>query len=245
MAKKFSAEQHDQEPATALQAKKKPIILNGKTFYQELVEKSLEQGARKDYPQQPFLYGYEVIHFQGTRYASQMPLTEGQKALVEQFVGRPWNPRRYLRRLKSLLVQRCNVQNPDGLVWDDILTHIVVYLQEQQRVPTDLKARVSETQQPTDAGGQDNNKHSVDFTSVCWEGKEYQFKKTQARCVGLLWDNLTLSEKTIGEKIESDADHFRLQHVFRSTRGKGMHPAWGKMIVRRGKGIFGLNRPAQ
>ena len=35
---------------------------------------------------------------------------------------------KYLRILKSLLVQRCNVQNPYELDWDDILAHIEVSL---------------------------------------------------------------------------------------------------------------------
>ncbi len=91
----------------------------------------------------------------------------------------------------------------------------------------------------------EENIHSADFTSVIWNGTNYQFNKTQAECVKLLWQEykkgaLTLSEKTIGEEIGSDADNFRLIHVFRNHKSKGLHPAWGRMIVKRSKGIYGL-----
>jgi hypothetical protein len=108
------------------------------------------------------------------------------------------------------------------------------------------QAVIAAKTKPTEGNGVETaDTHSEDFTSVRWNGKQYQFNKTQARCIELLWNNDSLSEKTIGEKIESAADNFRLMHVFRNRRGKGMNPAWGKMIVKYGKGIFGLNRPAQ
>ncbi len=77
--------------------------------------------------------------------------------------------------------------------------------------------------------------HSEDFLSVIWYGKEYDFNKTQAQCVSLLWNNGRLSEKTIGEKIGSVSDNYRLVHTFRK------HPAWDKMIVSDGKGIYKLS----
>jgi hypothetical protein len=120
--------------------KKKVITLTGKAAELAFIEHSLECGGRKVYPQQPFLYGYCVISFESpVKYASRVPLAEDEKALVERFAGCGWRPTKgYLRLVKSLLIQRCNVQNPDGLVWDDILTHITVYLEEQQKVPGDL-----------------------------------------------------------------------------------------------------------
>jgi hypothetical protein len=68
----------------------------------------------------------------------------------------------------------------------------------------------------------------------------------------LLWaewekGDFTLSEKTIGEKIISANDNYRLRHTFRvvatAKKGRGkvtMHPAWGTMIVAGGKGLFRL-----
>jgi len=93
--------------------------------------------------------------------------------------------------------------------------------------------------------------HSDDFTSVNWFGTPYTFAKgLQAEAVRVLWearDNGTprLSEKTIGDKIGSANDQFRLEHVFKPTnkrtRKREAHPAWGTMIKRAGKGIFALS----
>ncbi|MHB1157675.1 MAG: hypothetical protein ACYC26_12680 [Phycisphaerales bacterium] len=98
------------------------------------------------------------------------------------------------------------------------------------------------------AGGKEKATHSEDFTSVEWFGTRYDFAKgNQAESVRVLWTEWekgghSLSEKTIGEKIESSAEHFRLVHVFRSKDNK-MHSAWGTMIVSSGKGVFSLNSP--
>lgn len=84
--------------------------------------------------------------------------------------------------------------------------------------------------------------HSTDFTSVIWFGRPFEFEKgQQAKSVGLLWAEwekgpLTLSEKTIGEKIGSSNGQFRLAHVFRG------HPAWGTMIQRKRKGVYALQQ---
>jgi len=96
----------------------------------------------------------------------------------------------------------------------------------------------------------DNEKkleYSEDFTSVNWFGQKYQFNKTQALCVQILWGEWNnnkefgLSEKTICEKIGSAADNYKLKHTFRSR--DGLHPAWGTMIQACGKGIFRLVEP--
>ena len=86
--------------------------------------------------------------------------------------------------------------------------------------------------------------HSGDFTSVIWYGKKYSFTKTQAECIKYLWEEwekggLSLSEKTIGELIDSASDNYRLMHTF----NRGKHPAWGSMITSVGKGIFALRKP--
>jgi hypothetical protein len=95
--------------------------------------------------------------------------------------------------------------------------------------------------------------HNEDFTSVRWYGVPYPFSKgRQADSVRVLWEawekkTPRLSEKAIGEKIESSSDRFRLYHVFNpkdSKSGKRKpHPAWGTMIIRVGKGIFALSPP--
>jgi hypothetical protein len=80
--------------------------------------------------------------------------------------------------------------------------------------------------------------HSEDFTFVNWFGESYRFDDgQQAKAVGLLWaewekGGLGLSEKTIGERIGSGANNYRLVHTFRKTadRNASMHPAWGGMI---------------
>lgn len=90
--------------------------------------------------------------------------------------------------------------------------------------------------------------HSEDYSSVVWFGKTYNFTKTQALCVKHLWseweksEGLSLSEKTIGEKIGSAADNYKLKHTFRVKRNNKscQHPAWEKMIVSSGKGLFCL-----
>lgn len=104
-----------------------------------------------------------------------------------------------------------------------------------------------------EAVGLDNDnacKHSEDYTSVTWYGQEFGFNKTQAECVRLLWEawkqgTPRLSEKTIGERIGSSADGYRLRHTFRQTKdGKTkMHPAWENMIQPAGRGVFQLVRP--
>jgi len=81
-------------------------------------------------------------------------------------------------------------------------------------------------------------RHSEDFTSFTWNGKDFQFNKTQAACVKELAKG-SLSEKTIGERIGTTSDRYRLAHTFRS-KTKGVHPAWGTLIVACGKGIFQL-----
>lgn len=86
--------------------------------------------------------------------------------------------------------------------------------------------------------------HSIDFTSVIWYGTKYSFTKTQAECLKHLWKawemgGLSLSEKTIGDRIASVSENYRLVHTF----DRGKHPAWGKMIISVGKGIFALRKP--
>jgi len=99
----------------------------------------------------------------------------------------------------------------------------------------------------------DPTTHSPDFTSVDWFGKRYNFSKgNQAQAVRVLWDAWThgehsLSQETVGARIESSADRFEMRKTFRRRKanGKGYepHPAWGTMIQQDGKGCFRLARP--
>ena len=86
--------------------------------------------------------------------------------------------------------------------------------------------------------------HSADFTAVKWKGIKYEFSKAQATAVEMLWQEwekggLSLSEKTIGERIGTSNDNYRLTHTFRV--GRKMHPAWKTMIVSSGQGKFRLS----
>jgi hypothetical protein len=89
--------------------------------------------------------------------------------------------------------------------------------------------------------------HSDDFTSVNWFGTVYHFNTTQADCIRLLWaewerGGFGLSEMTIGDKIGSVSDRYRLAHTFRAKKG-GCHPAWGTMIRKAGRGVYRLYPP--
>jgi hypothetical protein len=116
-----------------------------------------------------------------------------------------------------------------------------------RRVIVTVKARLQELD------GDAAPTHSADFTSVNWFGTKYQFVRgQQAESVRVLWnawENKTpsLSEKTIGEEICSVNDRFRLEHVFNPTKKKTSkrqpHPAWGKMIIRVGQGVYALSPP--
>ena len=91
--------------------------------------------------------------------------------------------------------------------------------------------------------------HSPDFTSVVWFGTPFKFAKgQQAESIKLLWEawevgEHSLSQATIGDRICSESDKFRLAHVFRDRKTGGYHPAWKTMIQPAGKGCFRLVEP--
>jgi len=106
---------------------------------EDFIEKKLmDLGVRAVYPNQPFKYGYKRFylnkkHLIKNPIGVRAPLTDEQLKIVAEFVSLARleqcnSDTKYLRILKSLLVQRCNVQNPDELDWDDILAHIEVFL---------------------------------------------------------------------------------------------------------------------
>ena len=85
--------------------------------------------------------------------------------------------------------------------------------------------------------------HSEDFSFVNWYGAEYEFNSSQARVIEMLWNEwkrhgLGLNEATIGDRLGSTAEHFRLKHTFRA-KGR-QHPAWDAMIHRSGSARYRL-----
>ena len=100
----------------------------------------------------------------------------------------------------------------------------------------------SQKSKPQGKDRQSKNWHNDDFTEVVWNGKKYKFgKPQQSLSVKYLWNNKRAREKSIGEAIGSEADNFRLSHIFRQkSKTTKMHPAWGTMIVHDGKGIYSL-----
>lgn len=85
---------------------------------------------------------------------------------------------------------------------------------------------------------------SSDFSVVVLKGERYFFNRTQARVVELLYDEsqkgtVGLHQDTIGQKLQSCNNRFRLFHVFRNKNGK-MHPLWNVLIMRVEPGIYAL-----
>lgn len=87
---------------------------------------------------------------------------------------------------------------------------------------------------------------SADFSTVTWRGVTFQFNKTQAAVVKMLWPEAEkgrgLREETIGVHLKSAACPFRLKEVFRGyttepgtrKRRRLSHEAWEKLVVRLG-----------
>ena len=93
--------------------------------------------------------------------------------------------------------------------------------------------------------------HSDDFTSFNWFGTRYTFSQgNQAECVRVLWKAYdsgghSLTQETIGKRIQSAATRFELSKVFRSRKGGKYirHSAWGTMIQQDSKGSYRLVPP--
>jgi hypothetical protein len=167
----------------------------------------------------------------------------------------------FLRRaLEVLHVTGLNIIDRSLTGVDEIkILRVAAKMKRQQKVELQevLKKAIAELASTKQNGGKAKSQkakkkpdytHSEDYTSVVWFGRMYNFTKTQALCIKHLWaewgksEGLGLSEKTIGEKIGSSADNYKLKHTFRVKRNNKscQHPAWGKMIVSCGKGMFSL-----
>ena len=81
-------------------------------------------------------------------------------------------------------------------------------------------------------------KHSLDFRSVHWFGKDYSFTASQAACVKILWNALQNDTPDVGGETlleQSGSEGSRVRDIFKN------HPVWNKMIVSGGsKGTFRL-----
>jgi hypothetical protein len=111
--------------------------------------------------------------------------------------------------------------------------------------PPETETPVAKSTEPATADAasrsEEPNRHSPDFRSVLWYGRDYQFTKSQAACVKVLWEewkNKTpeMDQQTVLELADSSSN--RLIDVFRD------HPAWGTMIVSgKTKGSYRLQAP--
>jgi hypothetical protein len=119
--------------------------------------------------------------------------------------------------------------------------------------PSSSVTNVSKIDVPVRTDGDTTPTHSYEFTSVDWYGTRYKFSKgNQAQTVRVLWEiwehgEHSLSQETIGERIDSSADRFEMRKTFRQRKSDGRgyvpHPAWGTMIQDDGKGCYRLARP--
>src|SRR5262249_52852577 len=83
-------------------------------------------------------------------------------------------------------------------------------------------------------------RHSVDFRTVTWFGKEYRFTPTQAHCVKVLWEAWQNGTPDVGQETileEAGSDSKRLQDLFKN------HKTWRELITTVQKGSYRLNVP--
>jgi hypothetical protein len=74
-------------------------------------------------------------------------------------------------------------------------------------------------------------RHSEDFATVYWWGAEYHFTGNQAAAVAKLWEAWANGTPVIRQETATAAtESRRLVDVFK-CKGRGMHDAWGTMII--------------
>lgn len=130
-------------------------------------------------------------------------------------------------------------------------------------VKDDIEDQEAKSVSHDQVGGEGKPTHAPDFTTVNWSGTAYDFDDgLQAKAIRELWKAWEdgghgLSEKTIGEAIESADNNYRLEKTFRAcvkprckaSRGvkppakPAMHPAWGTMIEKVRAGVYRLKTP--
>ncbi len=122
-----------------------------------------------------------------------------------------------------------------------ILGRRIVRSIEEHCDETTRLQRTSDVPQPRELRG-----HSPDFRTVRWDGEIFAFNATQARVIAPLWQEYEAGGRGLGaldlqEQADSGANRFRLRDVFRGPPpDRKVHPAWGRMIVRLGRGVYAL-----
>jgi hypothetical protein len=121
---------------------KQRIALGSPTFDKIMVERG---GAQIVYPTQPFKHGYKVywLDSKPPNFNRQLPLSDKEISLIKKFMDDEWDLQKFekkdLQRLKTRLQQRCNIQNPNDLTWEDILDHI----REHELATSDTKTNAA------------------------------------------------------------------------------------------------------
>jgi len=100
-------------------------------------QKLIACGGQAVYPSKPFKYGYKIIYTNKAQLQKKpigitRALNRCELNLIFAFAGLESiklckTDEDCLRFLKSLLTQKCNVQNPDDLTWKEILSHVRIY----------------------------------------------------------------------------------------------------------------------
>jgi hypothetical protein len=140
--------------------------------------------------------------------------------------------------------------NPWNLMLNQIALHFAVWhswdLTRVSRLPLQNLLELLHAEDPTSESSNPNQDvhFSSDFSVVVWQGKQHFFNRTQARVVELLYNEsrkgtVGLHQDTIGQRLQSCNNRFRLFHVFRNKNGK-MQPLWNVLICRVEPGINAL-----
>lgn len=113
----------------------------------------------------------------------------------------------------------------------EVLLHVPTPDSVATRVATDAptRFRVPDVLPPEPEPGKAKRTHSIDFTSVLWDGVVYLFTPKQRAVVSSLWQAMEdghhyLSTAILLEEAESEGK--AVSGLF------DRHPAWGTMIVR-------------
>lgn len=126
---------------------------------------------------------------------------------------------------------------------DEILAAIAAYVTGRYagEEPTELCVKISDGRQivvpfpraarmpaTAPAAALPGSRHSVDYRSVQWEGREFVFSPNQAAVVKVLWEAMEDGTPEVGGDTLLEAagsEAVRMRDVFRD------HPAWGSLIV--------------
>lgn len=114
------------------------------------------------------------------------------------------------------------------------LTRIDLHLSDGRRIqlpaPEYLASELSRLDAPTAAPTPPPtpNRHSPDFRSVTWGGRDYHLTRKQAVIVSVLWEGWEAGTPDVGQEVllrTADSECTRLVDLFRRSS------AWGELIV--------------